>query len=162
MKKIPKLSDFISHPLSISESGISWHNESIKKDLINNATAEEFYQKFGNDFQNSLKIMIDENIPLDTLIEEYSNKVSSISAIDIQYEANQMANENVQQTDLVKWRINKFWKPNVKNISEAIIKQAETNYHKEKIKYDEYIKYYSSLTDDEKRDYDKFNDNGLI
>lgn len=162
MKKEPKLSDFISHPLSISESGISWHNESIKKDLINNATAEEFYQKFGYDFQNSLKIMIDENIPLDTLIEEYSNKVSSISAIDIQYEANQMANENVQQTDLVKWRINKFWKPNVKNISEAIIKQAETNYHKEKIKYDEYIKYYSSLTDDEKRDYDKFNDNGLI
>jgi hypothetical protein len=162
MKKEPKLSDFIPHPISISESRISWHNESIKKDLINNATAEEFYQKFGDDFQNSLKKIIDENTPLDILIEEYSVKAASFPAIDIQYEANQMKNENIKQTDLVKWRIDKFWKPNIKNISEAILKQADSIYHKEKIKYDEYIKYYSSLTDDEKGDNDKFDEYGLI
>ncbi len=162
MKKEPKLSDFISHPISNSESGISWDNESIKKDLINPATAKEFYQKFGDDFQNLLKKIIDENIPLDTLIEEYSIKAASYPAIDIQKEAQQMAYENIQQTDIIKWRIDKFWKPNVRNISEAILKQAESVYQKEKIKYDEYIKYYSSLTDDEKRDYDKHDEYGLI
>ncbi len=162
MKKEPKLSDFISHPISNSESGISWHNESIKKDLINPATAKEFYQKFGDDFQNLLKKIIDENIPLDTLIEEYSIKAASYPAIDIQKEAQQMAYENIQQTDIIKWRIDKFWKPNVRNISEAILKQAESVYQKEKIKYDENIKYYSSLSDDEKRDLDKSDEYGLM
>jgi hypothetical protein len=155
MKKEPKLSDFISNPISIPENGISWHIESIKKDLINNSTANEFYQKLGDDFRNSLKKYINENIPLDSLIEEFSNKVSSIPAIDFEDEANQMKNENVRQSDIIKWRIDKFWRPNVKNILEAILKQAETIYRIEKNKYDEYVKYYSKLSDDEKKEDDK-------
>jgi hypothetical protein len=162
MKKEPKLSDFIPRPISKPETGISWHNESLKKDLINNQTADEFYLKFGDDLQNSLKKYIDENIPFDILIEDYSTKAASTPAIDIKYEAIQIEKENIHESDIVKWRIEKFWKHNVKNMIDAFISQAESIYDKEKRKHDEYIKYYSSLTEEEKKEDDNFRDYGLL
>lgn len=161
MKKEPKLADFICHPTKLSENRIMWHNESIKNDIINNETAQIFYKQFGNELYEGVQKYYDNQDSLQEFIEILSEKASVNPAIDIHYEDQQKPIKVITEQQLIQWRKDKFWRKNIENIINLLFAQAHDIYHIQKNKYDEDLKYYNTLSEEEKKDYDKEEDYGL-
>ena len=98
---------------------------------------------------------------LQEFIEILSEKASVNPAIDIYYEDHQKPIEVITEQQLIQWRKDQFWRKNIENIINLLFAQAHDIYHIQKNKYDEDLKYYNTLSEEEKKDYDKEEDYGL-
>ena len=162
MRKQPKLSDYIFHPSTLSKDGISWHNQSIKEDIINSSTAKEFYIQLGDDLYQGIKDCLNDGSSIEILIDKISELASQAPAIDIDFEKQHLPQSIKSQDDLINWRKEKYWKKNVTYITESILLASRTIFEEENKKYNDYIKYYNTLSEDEKKDNDKFEDYVLV
>ncbi|MHA8103782.1 hypothetical protein [Aquirufa nivalisilvae] len=162
MKKEPKLTDYIFHPSTLSPNGVNWHHQSIREDIINSETVEDFYKKFGDNLHQGIIDCLNDGSDIEILIDKISELASAFPAININWEKQQIPNSIKNQEDLINWRKEVYWKKNVKYITESILLASNDLYFQEKNKYKDYIKLYNSLTKDEKRDFDKLEELGLF
>jgi hypothetical protein len=158
MKKKPNISDCVPIPSATDET--IWHRKSLQEDTINNQSADYFYTAFGKELSDGIKDCLETGKSFDDLIERISDLASRSPAIDWE---DQQRPENIKiEKDIIEWRKNNYWRINVRNITQSIASRSKFIFDQKKKEYEDYINWYESHSDEEKRNIDQLEDFGLL
>lgn len=158
MKKKPQITDLVPLP-SIADE-IIWHKKSLQENIINNKYAGYFYDTFGEELSDGIKVRLVNGEPYDDLIDRISGLAATSPAINWE---DQQRPENIKiEKDIIKWRKDTYWTDNVRNITESIVSKSRDIFDQKMKEYEDYMKRYESHSDEEKRTIDSCEDFGLL